>query len=331
MSDLRFGIIGAGAISQAYALAFDGSFEGGAVVGVADPRADAASALAERLGGQAFSDHVAMVEGVHPDAVIVCTPPTTHEAITTYCVDRGIAVLCEKPISIDNASAERMHEAADRKGVPLMMASKFRYVADMVKARSLVASRTIGDPVLFENTFTGVVDMTQRWNSNRSISGGGVLMDNGTHSVDVMRYLLGPIDAVQAVDGPRLQGLEVDETVQFFARTAAGVVGRIDLSWSIHKPLPTYVTVYGTEGVLHVGWKGSEYKRTGSDDWIRFGDGYDKVQAFRSQLTNFAGVIRGDERPLITPDDALASVAVITAAYESMRADRWTHVGAQAR
>ena len=326
---LKFGIIGAGAISQAYALAFNGSFPHGKVVGVADPRAEAASALAERLGGEPYADHVALVDAVDPDAVIVCTPPTTHEAIATYCIERGISVLCEKPLSTTLESAERMYEAADRAGVQLMMASKFRYVADMVKARSLVASKTIGEPVLFENTFTGVVDMTKRWNANEAVSGGGVLIDNGTHSVDVTRYLLGPIEAVQAVDGPRLQGLAVDETVQFFARTASGIVGRIDLSWSIHKPLPTFVTVYGSEGVLHVGWRKSEYKRTGSDDWIQFGDGYDKVQAFRSQLENFSLCIRGDARPLITKDDALASVSVIAAAYESMRADRWTRVGAE--
>ncbi len=329
MSTLRFGIIGAGAISQAYAQALNGDFEHGSVVGVADPRADAATALAERLGAGHFPDHVAMVDAVDPDAVIVCTPPSTHEAIATYCLERGIAVLCEKPLSLDSASAARMYEVADRKGVLLMMASKFRYVGDMVKACSLLRSGTIGQPVLFENTFTGVVDMTQRWNSKPAVSGGGVLADNGTHSVDVMRYLLGPVHAVQAVDGPRLQGLEVDETVQFFARTADHVVGRIDLSWSIHKPLPTFVTVYGTEGVLHVGWRKSEYKRNGSDDWIVFGDGYDKVQAFRSQLVNFAQTIRGEARPLISKEDALASVAVIEAAYASIKADRWTRVEAE--
>ena len=68
------------------------------------------------------------------------------------------------------------------------------------------------------------------------------------------------------------------------------------------------------------------YRRSSDDDWICFGSGYNKVQAFRDQIVNFAGSIRGTETLLLQPEDALASVRVIEAAYDAMRKDVWVPI-----
>jgi predicted dehydrogenase len=272
-----------------------------------------------------------MKEAEKFDAVIVCTPPITHPEISTYFLSKGINVLCEKPLAIDSASAQKMLDVAHSSGAKLTMGSKFRYVDDVIRAKSIVTSGILGEVILFENAFTSRVDMASRWNSNAKVSGGGVLIDNGAHSVDIMRYFLGPIGDVQVVEGKRVQGLSVEDTVRVFIRSRAGVMGNVDLSWSINKELDSYINIYGSNGTISVGWKESKYRQSSSRDWVVFGKGYNKVQAFRSQLDNFARSIVGEDLLLITAEDALASVQVIEAAYASLKQHNWITVNGAAK
>jgi predicted dehydrogenase len=326
---LRFGLIGAGRIGNAYAQAFE-TAEACSLAAVADVRPEAAAALADHAACLRYSRYQDMAREAKLDAVLICTPPITHHEIALYFMDRGVHVLCEKPFAIDLDHAKMMLAASKRNCVAITMASKFRYVDDVVRAKSIVTSGILGELVLFENAFTSRVDMTTQWNSDPAISGGGVLIDNGTHSVDIMRYFLGSLADVQVVEGKRTQGLQVEDTVRIFVHSQSGVMGSIDLSWSINKEQEAYISIYGSHGTIQVGWKESKYRQSSSRDWVVFGKGYDKVQALRAQIDNFARGIVGDEHFLITAEDALASVEVVQAAYASLRQDHWTAVAASA-
>ncbi|MEJ2583078.1 MAG: Gfo/Idh/MocA family oxidoreductase, partial [Acidobacteriota bacterium] len=236
MSTTKFAIVGAGAISQGYAQAFNACDEC-EVVAVADIRPEAAASLADVLNCQHFTSYQQMADDCQIDAVLVCTPPSTHPEICTHFIERYVHVLCEKPFAVSVEEAEKVVDAARAMDVRLTMASKFRYVDDVIKAKQIVDSGILGDIILFENAFTARVDMSSRWNSDPTISGGGVLIDNGTHSFDIARYFLGPLAEVQVMEGKRSQGLSVEETVRIFVRSAQGVIGNIDLSWSINKEL----------------------------------------------------------------------------------------------
>jgi predicted dehydrogenase len=325
MSKTKFAIVGAGAISQGYAQAFQ-ACDQCSVVGVADVRSEAAKSLAEVLGCPAFTSHEKLVGDTDLEAVLICTPPASHPEVALYFIENDIPVLCEKPFAVNSVQASKVIDAARKKDVKITMASKFRYVQDVIKAKQIVDSGILGEIVLFENAFTAKVDMSKRWNSDPEISGGGVLIDNGTHSVDIARYFLGPLAEVHVMEGKRSQALPVDETVQIFVRSDAGVLGNIDLSWSINKELDNYISIYGTRGTVNVGWRESKYRQSSSPDWVHFGGGYDKVDAFRSQIINFADAIKGDDQLLIDADDALASVEVVEAAYESLSQNHWTPV-----
>lgn len=322
---LRFGMVGAGAIAKVYAEAFKNS-DVARLIAVADIRPETATALSEGIGCQSYNSYQAMDKREKLDAVIICTPPATHPEVCLHYLERKVHVLCEKPLSIDVKNARLMVEAAQNFNVKLTMASKFRYVEDVIRAKGIVTSGILGEIVLFENSFTSRIDMSSRWNSDIKISGGGVLIDNGTHSVDLMRYFLGPLAEVQVVEGKRVQGLAVEDTVRIFVRSISGIMGTIDLSWSINKELDSYINIYGSHGTVFVGWKESKYRQSSSRDWIVFGKGYDKIQAFRSQIKNFCKAILGEETLLINAEDALASVEVVEATYAALRQNQWTAV-----
>jgi predicted dehydrogenase len=322
---LRFALVGAGAIAQSYVQVFQ-DFPKGEVVAVADPRSALASSAAEALGCRAYGSHADVVEA-GAEAAIVCTPPSTHLDVCMELLEAGIPVLCEKPLTPDVASARKLIDTSASTGVLLTMAAKFRYVDDVIRAKSIVQSGILGEIILFENVFASRVPMEGRWNADRSVSGGGVLIDNGTHSVDVARYFLGPIADVMAVEGKRVQRLDVEDTARIFIRSIDGVNGTIDLSWSIDKEVDSYIDIYGSHGTIRVGWRESRYRQSSSPDWVQFGQGYDKIDCMRREVANFCGALRGTEQLLITAEDALASVAVVEAAYASLAQSHWAQVG----
>jgi predicted dehydrogenase len=324
MKKLKFGLVGAGGIAQAYAQAFNES-ACCELVAVADIRDDAAKALAEIVGGKSYRDYKKLAD-LELDAVIVATPPVSHPEIACFFLERGTPVLCEKPLCLSVADAERMIAAAERNGVLFTMASKFRYCQDVIKAKGILASGVLGEVLQFENAFTAKVDMSQRWNSNAEMSGGGVLIDNGTHSVDIIRYFLGAIDSVLAVESGGSQGLKVDENVKMLAKTRNNVTASVDLTWGINKELPYFISIYGTNGTLHIGWRESKYRVNSNANWNVFGKGYDKVASFKGKIENFARALRGEDMLFIKPEDALASVQVIEAAYKSLNQNLWQPV-----
>lgn len=322
---LSIGLVGCGRIADTHLNAIRDVAEC-EIGGVADIDSQLAGRVAREHNCDAFNDYQSLATSDGLDAVIICTPPNVHAEIASFFLDQGVHVLCEKPLAISQTDSNMLARRAEVNGRILMMASKFRYVDDVIKAKGILDSGILGRIILYENVFCSKVDMQGRWNADKAIGGGGVLIDNGTHSVDIARYLLGPIVEVQAEQGPSVQRLEVEDTCRLYFRTADKAMGAVDLSWSLHKERDAYIEVFGSEGMLSIGWQGSRYRQSEKMDWIEFGNGYDKQSAFRSQLKNFAGAIAGTETPLIDLHDGLESVRVIEAAYRSLENDKWVRI-----
>ncbi len=327
-SPVRLALIGAGAIAQSYAAAFADSCSA-RLVAVADTDLGAARRLAGPLQVPVFRSHGDLLDAADIDGAIVCTPPAFHMEIAIDALAAGVHVLCEKPLAIGAFSAQRMFAAAEAAGRILTMASKFRFVEDIRAARDVIGSGRIGEILRVDNTFMSSVDMTGRWNSRVALSGGGVLIDNGTHSVDIMRFLLGPIGAALAIDmSADLRYGDCEDSVHLFVRSATDTIGLILLSWSVGTTDPTFLRIYGSAGTIDIGWRESTITFA-TKPAAAFGKGYDKRAAFCAQIDDFAGAIKGECEPAISAADAIASVDVIDAAYASLCKNAWTPVAAR--
>jgi predicted dehydrogenase len=318
---VRLGLVGAGGIARAYADLLATSTTA-TCVGIADVRPGAAAGLAGALGCPAFTraDDLAGVDGL--EAIVICSPPVTHAGLATQFARRGVHVLSEKPLAIDRHAAAEMIATAEDAGVILTMATKFRFCGDVNRAASLMTHGRIGGIRLVENAFTSRVDMANRWNADPAVSGGGVIADNGPHSVDLIRHLLGPVSEVLAVESCRPAGFVVEETARLHVRTEAGVDAHVDLSWSIDKSLADFLRIYGTLGEVRVGWRESAWREYGTD-WEPIGSGYAKGPAMGGAVDAFCRAVRGEAKLSVTSDDALAATTCIDAAYESLRRGGW--------
>lgn len=324
-SPVRLALVGTGAIAKSYSQALR-HIDTAVLAAACDTDPAAVASFAEYAGCERYTDLEEMIAGERLDGIIVCTPPATHEHIVMTAMHCGLNVLCEKPLTTDVPSARRIINAAIAERVLLTMASKFRFVDDVRRARDLVAEGAVGDLILIENAFTSRVDMSQRWNSDPAVSGGGVLIDNGTHAVDLLRFFMGRLCDVQIFEGRRVQSVKVEDTVRIFVRNEQGAIGTADLSWSINKELDHFLRIYGSTGTILIGWKESRYKQSDVSDWVVFGSGYDKVHAFKNQIANFVDAIVGRAGIELSTADALASVEVIAAGYDALRESRWRAV-----
>lgn len=320
----RVGLIGTGGIGRAHAQAAAG-LATGRLAGVADIDPEAAGAVGAEhdvpvLPADALADRDRF------DLVVVASPPSTHLEVVEPLLRAGVPVMCEKPIAVDLASARRLAGVAAETGTPLTMATKFRFVDDVALTRDLVASGALGKLLKVEVTFAGRVDMKGRWNSDRSVAGGGVLIDNATHAVDLVRYLTGDLVEVAAVHGRPGQQLEVEDSSTLLARTADGVLAQVDVTWSFRRLSPVYCAVYGTAGSVEIGWSGGCALTAENPELHAFGSGYRKIDSLRANLEAVLAALAAGEQPPVAPADAVAAAAVIEAAYAATASGRWVPV-----
>jgi len=328
MKPLNIGIVGCGRIAAAHLQAIE-ALPHLRLAAVSDSNSTAAQQLAAHATHdrpRIFACHEDMADAIQLDAVIICTPPITHPSLATDLLRCGVHVLCEKPLAVSVVEAREMYAVANEQQKILMMASKFRFAHDILEARRMIEAGTIGSPVYCRLGFCAPVNMTGRWNAEPALSGGGVLMDNGPHAADIMRFLFGPIRNVQARHGQRIQPLAVEDTTHLCFETNSGVLGHVDLSWSIAAPSDDYLQISGTQGAIAVGWQRSQWRSNHEREWRTFGGGYDKQQAFVAQFDQFAACIRGEDAVPVSPEAAMASVEVVVAAYQSAEQKQWMAV-----
>lgn len=320
MNDLRIGILGCGGIANHHVRGYQAA---GASVAVAcDIHEPAAQKLAQGTGARVARSVEELLED-KPDAVSVCTPPGAHRAACVPLLERGVPVLCEKPLAGSLEDAEAIAAAAEKSGTPLMVGFCHRFHGPIIELKRLIDAGTLGEPVLFRNIFGGFLRLEGNHRLDPALSGGGVLIDNGTHSVDLFRHLVGEVEQVQAVAAHAVQDVPVDDLALMHLSGAGGKrLGEITGAYSL-KVCGNWVEWYGTRGTAlvsygNVGQPDLSYRVEGEKHWTPV-DCTAHRPRFETEIRQFLAAVRKEAPPATTARDGLAASRIIAAAYESSR------------
>jgi predicted dehydrogenase len=337
MARRRLAVIGAGAIGRMHVerARLHPQVE---VVAIADPSA-AAEQFARTEGLRWFADHEALLDALRPEGAIVATPNATHVDVGLACIARGVPALIEKPVADHVEDALRLDRAARAANVPLLVGHHRRHNPILRRAREIVQSGRLGKPVAANALATFYKPDAYFDVPWRRQAGGGPVLINLIHDIDIMRFLLGEIVEVQAQTSNGVRGFEVEDTAAVLLRFASGALGTIVVSdtaaapwnWDLaageaaHYPRQRENTHFliGTDGSLALpqlemwdyrGAKGWQDPLTLERSTPHTGDPY------HEQLRHFAAVIAGEEAPVCTADDGARTLAATLAVHRAAAA-----------
>ncbi|OZB87356.1 MAG: hypothetical protein B7X41_13135 [Microbacterium sp. 14-71-5] len=314
---LRVGLIGAGAIAAAHLDAWQALGAECVISSRTRP-----TALAERFGVEIADGADALIDLV--DIVGVLAPTPTHLDLALRAIGRGRHVVCEKPLALTSAEAQRLADVADAAGVRLLPAHVVRYFAAYRRIQQEVISGGIGALQTLRLSRAGA-GPTTAWFYDEN-EGGGLIRDLLIHDIDQALWLAGPVTTVRArQDPPSVAGrLSAPVTASVELIHANGVTSRIAGGWlGEGVPFRTSLEAVGTAGAL----AHDSARETGGaarTPSVDTDSGHLPPQTedhpYRAQIADFAEAIRTGRDARVTPADGVAAVAVVDAAYASLAA-----------
>ncbi|MBT2340990.1 MULTISPECIES: Gfo/Idh/MocA family protein [Pseudomonas] len=327
---MRIGLVGYGKGGRFFHAPLIGSLPGATFVGVVTRSAERREQLAaDHPGVQAF-DTLEQLVAAGVDAVVVSTPLDTRPTIVLEAIERGVAVVSDKPFAHDAAEAEALVLAAERRNVPLSVYQNRRWDSDFLTLRKLLASGALGQVIRFESS-------VERY-SPTSVgkgSGGGFLRDLGSHLVDQALQLFGPVVRVYAELDYRQPGQAFDNGFFMSLAHADGVVSHLSGNCLQNAPRPRF-RVNGTHGCYTVEgldgqeaqalaglspasegerWGAEEHRRWG---WFEHGSERERVTSERGCWMAFyeglQSALQGAAPLPVEARDALATTRILDAA-----------------
>ncbi len=309
----QIAIVGCGNAAQRHASNLR-KMSNAVISGCHDTRIEAAEAFALANESRAYETLEALLDA-NPDGIVICTPPSTHVAIAEVALERGIRVLCEKPLAPTTSECESL---ADARG--LACAFKFRHLKGARVLRDHIAMGGLGRILTIRGSALSDLSMAGRWFSDPSLSGGGVLLDNGVHLIDLCHYLVGPTESVCATIMGGKRGLAVEESAAIQMRMHCGATAELFVSWEAPAPMPPLLEIWGTEGYATLGYN---YQILDSQKNCVRAEEANGTCVWNEVITNFVAFVNNESQPMARFEDGYSAVAVAEAAYASAVTHMW--------
>jgi predicted dehydrogenase len=325
---IGIGIIGCGAIGtrRAEVAAKAG---GSPVVIVADSQVYRAKEVAGAIGAEATDSWEEVVEHPEVQAVVVATTHNVLAPITIAAVRAGKHVLCEKPMAIHSREAEAVVEAARRARRIVKVGFNHRHHPSVRRAHALARDGAIGEVLCLRCRYGhgGRPGYEREWRMDPALSGGGELLDQGIHAIDLFRWFLGDLSVVAGVTATWVWSAPVEDNVFALFRSRSGQVASLHASWTQWKNLFS-LEVFGTEGALAVEGLGRSYgtesltvyrRRSGGPPDEERTEFPGPDESWDREWDEFLSAVRTDTLPPASAEDGLAALRLVEAVYESAR------------
>jgi predicted dehydrogenase len=246
-------LIGAGNISDTHARAASG-IPGVTVAAVYAPTAEHAVRLAARHGAAVYDTIEGLLAHRPLDLVAIGSPSGLHAEHGIAAARQGLHVLVEKPIDISTARADRLIAEAARAAVTLGVMFQDRLKPDVQRLKALVESGRLGTPILSTASVKWYRPPEyyrgSRWRGTREFDGGGALMNQGVHTVDLLLWLFGPVRRVFGRTSTKLHAIEVEDTAVAVLEFTNGALGTLEATTSAYPGYSRRIELTGTGGTL---------------------------------------------------------------------------------
>jgi UDP-N-acetyl-2-amino-2-deoxyglucuronate dehydrogenase len=335
-----FGIVGTGLIADFHAKAI-AEIPNAKLIGAYNRNKEKASAFAAKFDCAAYDSLESLVSDSAIDVICICTASGAHLEGGLAAIAAGKHCLIEKPLEITVARCSELIKAAQSKGVHLGVIFPSRFQEVNQKIKDAVTSQRMGSPVI-GNAYvkwnrSEAYYQSAAWRGTWALDGGGALMNQGIHSVDLLQWFMGPVASVHAFAANRRhKEIEVEDTVVAILTFESGALGTIECSTATHPGSFKRLEVIGTGGTAIVEendlltWQFSE--ETNEDTLIRDAHGGKQISkggvadpaaisflGHQRQIEDFLSAIEKGDEPTVDGLEGLKSVQIIEAIYESVR------------
>ena len=334
-SDIGFGIIGCGVIAPTHRSAIKAA-PGAELVACCDIVEEKAKAFAKESGAgvKPYRDIEDMLKQDNVQVVCVCTPSGLHSEHAVMAMDAGKHVLCEKPMDVTLEKIDAMIEASKRNNVKLSGVFQRRTYAGSMKVREAVRAGKLGKLVLgdcYQKYFRShEYYASGAWRATWDLDGGGALMNQGVHGIDLLLYLMGDVKRLSAYARRLVRNIEVEDTAVAIVEFVNGAVGVIEGTTSVTPGYGCDIEISGDNGTIKLkgdkigvwdvkGEEGAEVEGEGDRGAASDPTAGLTATGHTQHIGDLVGAIREDRAPEIPGSEARRAVEVIKAIYKSSR------------
>jgi len=338
-----FAIVGCGVIAPIHARCI-ASLPAAELRAVVDVVPERAARLAAEFGGAAYTDLAAALARPDVDVVCVCVPSGLHAEVGVQAAAAGKHVICEKPIDISLAAADRLIAACREHGVKLAVISQHRFRPGVRRLRAaLEAGRferlILGNAVMQYYRTQEYYDSGD-WRGTWALDGGGALMNQGVHYVDLLQWVMGPVEQVVARTATAAHDIAVEDLAVGIVTFRGGALGTIQGSTAVYGGLREALEIVGVGGavMLEAGevtsWRFRDERGAGDTAPGRGGQAPAepvatmadpaalRITTHRAQIADLLAAIAADRDPVVTGEEARKPLEIILALYASARTGR---------